>query len=162
MKNGANVGDLNHSKIFANEFRKNCAEVLHSQLRQKLDTPLPSTNQRPPVAISVDKMTQKKRLGQITAIGTLVPEAPPDEMVQTYFVGNPVVRNHTGVGLAESAIKELKKVMNKEHFSDQIIGGGTDGQYFILYFEDHENDPRHLFASLLHRSEKVNNIQRCF
>lgn len=145
-KNGANVGEINHGKNFPREFTKNCAEVLTAKLKFRLDTPLQATMTRPPVALSVDKMTQKKRSGQISAIGTLVPEAPPDQMVQTFFLGNPIVRNHSGLGLAESAVSELKKVLNPNSIATQLTGGGTDGQYFNLNFEEHLTEERFMLG----------------
>ena len=93
------------------------------------------SGRRPPVAISVDKMTQKRRTGQITALATLIPEAPPSEMVQTFFIDNPVVREHNGKGLAQSAGNEYKKVICSENAPEQIVGGGMDGQYFHLHFD---------------------------
>ena len=133
-KNGTKVGDINHSKRFPPTFRENCADVLACKLRNKLNSPMMCSGRRPPVAISVDKMTQK-RTGQITALATLIPEAPPSEMVQTFFIGNPVVREHNGKGLAQSAGNEYKTVICSENAPEQIVGGGMDGQYFHLHFD---------------------------
>ena len=134
-KNGTKVGDINHSKRFPPTFRENCADVLACKLRNKLNSPMMCSGRRPPVAISVDKMTQKRRTGQITALATLIPEAPPSEMVQTFYIGNPVVREHNGKGLAQSAGNEYKKVICSENAPEQIVGGGMDGQYFHLHFD---------------------------
>ena len=100
-KGGAVTGDINHSKQFLKEFRKSCSTLLVQKLKNYLSIPLPSTGRRPPIAFSCDKMTEKRRSGQMTAIATIIPkpEVPPDEMMQTFFVGNPVVRNHTAAGL---------------------------------------------------------------
>jgi hypothetical protein len=136
-KNGCNVGDINHGNKFPLEFRKNCAEIILSDIRQQLDTPAECTGRRLPVAISVDKMTQKHRTGQITAGAFPDLKAPPNEIIKTIFIGNPVVREHDGKGLATSAVEELRKILNFDHVSTQVIGGGTDGQYFTLHFEDH-------------------------
>ena len=77
---------------------------------------LDCTGKVPPVALSCDKMTEKRRSGQITAIATLHPdsELSPDEVAQTFFIGNPVVRHHTGDGVAQSAASELMKIVEKE------------------------------------------------
>ena len=53
-------------------------------------------------------------------------------MNQTFFIGNPVVRDHTGKGLANSVAEELEKVCSKKSLASQLVGGGTDGQYFTL------------------------------
>ena len=114
--------------------------MILSKLKHKLDEPLISTGHRPPVAMSVDKMTQKHRSGQITAVAALFPEAPAKKMIQTFLIGNPPVRDLTGEGLANVAIDQFKKVLNFDYISSQLVGGGTDGQYFGLHFEDHLTD----------------------
>ena len=93
------------------------------------------SGRRFPVAVSVDKMTQKKWTGQITALATIIPEASPSKMVQTCFLANPVIKGHDGPGLAKAAAIEFKKILNTDYISQQIISGGTDGQYFHLHFE---------------------------
>ena len=130
-KNGSKVGDLNHSNYFPELFRENCAAVLDNRLKIKLQTPLACSGHKPPVGVMIDKMTQKKRTGQITAIQTLIPEAGPQDMVQVFFVGNPVVRDHTGKGVAKAAGDEVKKFCDP----NQIVSFGGDGAYFNLGIE---------------------------
>ena len=152
-KNGAKVGDLNHSSYFPDLFRENCAAVLDLRLKTKLQTALICSGQKPPVGIMIDKMTQKKRTGQITAIQTLIPEAGPDNMVQVFFIGNPVVRDHTGKGVASAAGQEVKKYCD----SSQIVSFGGDGAYFHLNIESELNkelklsDKTTYIPDILHR-----------
>ena len=84
-------------------------------------------------------MTEKRRSGQVTAIATLHPgsELSSDEVIQTFFIGNPVIRNHTGNGVAQSAASELMKIVEKESIDTQPVCIGTDGQYFHLGFPMH-------------------------
>ena len=99
FKNDAVTGDINHRRVFIPQFLTACAGVLRRKLARYLSTPLDFTGGKvPPVGLSCNKMTEKRRSGQITAIATLYPgkELSPDEVVQTLFIGNPVVRNHTG------------------------------------------------------------------
>ena len=79
-------------------------------------------------------MTEKRRSGQMTAIATIFPNSKvsPDEMIQTFFVGNPLVRNHTANGFAKLVTYELLKIIDKETITTQLVSGGTDGQYFNL------------------------------
>ena len=58
---------------------------------------------RHPVAFSCDKMT---------AIATIFPNSKvsPDEMIQTFFFGNPVVRDHTANGLAKLVAEQHRRV----------------------------------------------------
>ena len=131
-KGGAVTGDLNHSKRFVDNFRTSCSSILQRKLKQYLSTPLLCTGRRPPVALSCDKMTDKRRCGQMTAIATIFPNSKvsPDEMIQRFFVGNPVVRKHNG--LAKLVADELLKIIDKEIITTQLVSGGTDGQYFNL------------------------------
>ena len=87
-KNGACVGDINHSKHFVAEFRSHCASILLTKIKRHLHVPLNCTGRRPPFVFSCDKMTEKRRSGQMTAIATIIPEAKAAELVQTYFIGN--------------------------------------------------------------------------
>ena len=51
-------------------------------------------------------------------------------------MGNPVVRDHTGKGVAQSAVSELIKIVDKESISIQLVSAGTDGQHFNLSFPE--------------------------
>ena len=74
------------------------------------------------MAFSYDKMTEKRRSGQMTAIAPIIPkpEVPPDKMMQTFFVDNRVVRNHTAVGLSKSVAAELLKLLGKILFWPKV------------------------------------------
>ena len=60
-KNGAVTGDINHSPKFVLHFLTACAAVLQRELTYYLSTPLDCTGRRPPIALSCDKITQKRR-----------------------------------------------------------------------------------------------------
>ena len=70
----------------------------------------------------------------MTSIATIfpTPEVAPDNLVTTFFVGNPVVRDHTGLGLAKSVASTIEKVVITTNMPSQIVSAGTDGQYFKL------------------------------
>ena len=82
-KGGAVTGDLNHRKRFVDNFRSSCSSILQRKLKQYLSTPLLCTGRRPPVAFSCDKMTEKRRSGQMTAIATIFPNSKvsPDKTI---------------------------------------------------------------------------------
>ena len=115
------TGDINHSKRFVSEFRSTCAATLQRKLKQYLSTPLECTGRRPPIAFSCVKMAEKRRSGQMTAIATIFPDpkGSPDELMQTFFVGNPVVWDHTGKGLAQSVAFQLLKIVDGDSISSQ-------------------------------------------
>ena len=113
-KNGAVTEDINGSKRFVSEFRSTCAATPQRKVKQYLSTPLECTGRRPPIAFSCDKITEKRRNGQMTAIATIFPDSKgsPDELMETIFVGNPVARDRTEKGLhgALETVSRLKKV----------------------------------------------------
>ena len=55
-----------------------------------------------------DKVTVAKRTMYLTAI-VAVPEAPKEGMIQAFVVGAPVVRDHSGDGLAKKLHDTLLK-----------------------------------------------------
>ena len=131
---------IHHTHVFIPQFLTACAGVLRRKLTRYLSTPLDFTGGKvPPIALSCNKMAEKRRSGQITAIAILYPgkELSPDEVVQTFFIGNPVVRTHTGNGVAQSASSELMKIVKKESIATQLVCIGTDDQYFHLGFPMH-------------------------
>ena len=80
-------------------------------------------------------MTDKRRSGQITAIATLHPgsELSPAEVIQTFFIGNPVVRHHTGNGVAQSAASELMKIVEKESIATQLVLALMDNTFILVF-----------------------------
>jgi hypothetical protein len=157
-KNGATVGDINHSSAFVPAFGKACAEVLVLKKKKFMLTPLKATGRLPPAAFGCDKMTEKRRTGQMVAYATVNPYASDaSQIVETNFLANPVVREHDGRGLANSVGECLKMVMDAESIPSQLVAGGMDGQYFSLHFRQgmqelfalkkcfYTHDPAHRF-----------------
>ena len=86
-KNGGITGDINHSRQFVSDFWSACANILNLKLKRYLCTPLKCTGRMPPIALNYDKMTEKKRSGQMTSIATIFPfiEVESDNLVSTFF-----------------------------------------------------------------------------
>jgi hypothetical protein len=107
--------------------------------QERITTPvfLESTGRPPPVVFSCDKMTEKRRSGQMLAVGSLFPHASAEDMVKTFFAKNSVVRAHDAVGLATSLTTELKQILKQQNIPSQLIGGGVDGQYILLGVLNH-------------------------
>jgi hypothetical protein len=100
--------------------------------QNKLSSQLDCTGRPSPVVVSADKMTEKRQTGQMTAIAYVCPKAPPDQIVQTKFLKNPIVKAHDAKGIMLSIAKELKEILPEENIPTQMIGGGFDGQYFKM------------------------------
>ena len=63
FKNDAVTGDINDNRVFIPQFLTASAGVLRRKLARYLSTPLDYTGKVPPVALSCDKMTEKRRSG---------------------------------------------------------------------------------------------------
>jgi hypothetical protein len=64
----------------------------------------------------------------------LNPDAPADQMVQTFVLKNSIVREPDGKGLAKYVADQLQEVMNLESMAVQLVVSGMVGQYFTLHF----------------------------
>ena len=92
--NDLNMGNINHSKAFMSQAR--------DMFYQQVITNLTEHVQRQPcVALSADKATVIERTVDITAITTVVPEAPGGSMIQSCVVGVPVVKERDSNGHAQ-------------------------------------------------------------
>ena len=120
---GHNMGDIGHSSMQMNRFRREfCLELLALLTRHIAKTGC--------VAVMADKVTVKHRTIDITAVTAVVPEAPSDHLIQSFVVGAPVVKHHDGTSLANGWVKTLAAVGVKS--PKQIAAISTDGQYHAL------------------------------
>jgi hypothetical protein len=128
--NKCEVGDVNHSRMFARALTKDIAAIKDIDLKQALSRKLDCTNQRPPVGMVMDTMTPNKRTGQIHAIIVPVPSNPlSDVMLASVMLEVPPVTHHDAAGLGAMA----KKVLIGAGVRDsQLEGVGWDGQYVLL------------------------------
>ena len=96
---------------------------------------LKNTGFKPPVNVQADKGTNYHRTRQFTSVVTIVPGA--SNPITFVYLGQPVVKEHDGVGIAKSVVDQLK-TWNIDH--TQIEGGSFDGQYFHLSVPKHMSD----------------------
>ena len=135
--NGAKMGDLCHSAMQMQKYRKAFSdEVLRCVADHITNSPC--------VALVADKVTVMHRTIDITAIITVVPEAPAHQLVQSYILAAPVVKDHDGASLAEGwkATANAAGIKTVEKLSAIC----TDGQY-------HHNAVPARFLKLLRDSE---------
>ena len=132
VKNGLDVGDINHSKDFPMQFRPFVAAEIHSRTTSFMITRSKKTGLLPPLNICADKGTNFHRTRQFITVVTVVPDS--DEVLQVIYIGQPVVENHDGNGIAASIKSGLD--LFKIH-PTQIEGASFDGQYFHLSVPQH-------------------------
>ena len=125
--NHIDIGDTNHSTYFIWHLRPYVAKVVQSKMTTFFSTPFKQTGHLPPVNASADKATYKHRTRQFTAVTTVVPDA--ENLFQVAYVGTPVVKDHTGYGLATTWKDSLD---SKSIVGKQIVRWSTDGQYINL------------------------------
>ena len=124
--NGSDVGDINHSYRFPPEFLKSVARVIENHLKTYLKTRLRQTGNIPPLKVVADKATWQHQTRQLIGVVTVVPDS--DQPLQAFILKTPVVKVHTGVGVANN----ITEVTDMFISADQFKGGSFDGQYFHL------------------------------
>ena len=129
--NGQDMGQLNHSKRFATEFRNSVAAVIKLRAVQFLSTPLEQTGHRPAVNLCADKGTYKHRTRQLTALLLIAPDSP--DLIELMYVGHPIVTAHDGHSLASLLKHSLDDYKVR---GSQIVGASFDGQYIHLNVEE--------------------------
>ena len=130
QKNGGTVGDLNHSKIFPRLLLGSVYEEVKQRVTNYMHSPLQCTGKPPPCGILADKATMKKRTGQITGMVSVFPDAGHEQMMQSLYLSNTIVKEHSGKETAKSLEKVVQEFLDKEKLSEQLVAGGFDGQYF--------------------------------
>ena len=132
-ENGTRVGNMNHSSMFVPKMCLQFSAVMSDMLQKFIE-------QQPCVSLCADKVTVAKRTVDITAVVAVVAEAPLEQMIQSFVIAAPVVKNHSGDGLAEELCRSLTKV-GVTH-SDKLAAVCMDGQYH------HNRVPEKLFKRL--------------
>ena len=130
--NDTDLGDLNHSKAFPDKFRSYVASEVKRRTTGFLNQRLSQTGFLPPVNVQADKGTTVHSTRQFTTVSTITPGS--DSLISVIYLGQPIVKNHTGEGIANSIMEELEKYGIK---GSQVEGGSFDGQYFHLHVPDH-------------------------
>ncbi|XP_043200760.1 uncharacterized protein LOC122371027 [Amphibalanus amphitrite] len=130
------MGNINHSRMMMDTARTAVCQTLLSNLKEHVES-------QPCVAVLADKVTIARRTVDITAIQTLVPNAEPDHIFQTFVVGAPVVKNHDGEALAADICSTLSEVGVTN--TEKIAAVAADGQF-------HHNGVPQKLARLLESS----------
>ena len=127
IQDGLDMGDINHSKNFPEKFRPFLANEIHNRMTTFLKIRYSQTGFLPPLNIGADKGTSNHRTRQFLTAVTIVPDS--EKLFQIVYLGQPVVKDHTGYGVAKSIKDGLDSfgIIGK-----QIEGSSHDGQYFHL------------------------------
>ena len=132
--NGCEVGELNHSRKFAVKFASYLAAEIENRLHYFLNTVQKQTGFKPPVCIIADKDTLKHRTRQIVILLAVIPDSA--ELIQTIYIGHPIIKCHTGPDVVAS----ITNVTDKWITPQQFVSGSMDGQYFNLNVPSLLND----------------------
>ena len=127
IQDGLDMGDINHSHTFPGKFRPYVAHEVHIRMQRFLTSRLNQTGFFPPLNIGADKGTSKHRTRQFITAVTVVPDSP--NLLQPVYIGQPVVKDHTGPGVSTSIKAGLDKF---GIVGNQIEGSSHDGQYYHL------------------------------
>ena len=131
--NDAAMGNINHSRMMMDTARSAFCDSTLAKVKEHIES-------QPCVAILADKVTIARRTVDVTAVMTLVPDAEPENIFQSFVVAAPVVREHDGKALASGLRDSLKKVGVTR--AETVAAIAADGQY-------HHNDVPQKLVSLL-------------
>ena len=73
---GEDVGDINHSREFAKRLDVEIYNELKENMKESMVTELDATGKKRPAGLMMDKMTPRRRTGQMHAVVIPVPENP--------------------------------------------------------------------------------------
>ena len=142
------IGQINHSEVFARNLLSPCYEELKQRLQHLLNKPLPCTGELRPLNITADKGTLKHDCNQVTMIRT--PILKNGVLFQRFFLSFPEVHSHKGDAVSKLAIDacldELGLTINE--LRERFTGGCFDGQYFHLNIDRH-------FSTMLKLPQKM-------
>ena len=128
--NHVDLGDINHSRMFAAELTDQIGKVIEEVLKENISSILPNTEKARPVGIVADKITPNKRTGHILGLILPVPENPISEPFLVPIMLNlPPVKEHNAIALADQILQGVRAMGVSD---DQIEGLGVDGQYVKL------------------------------
>ena len=122
-RNNVNMGDIGHSAAQMSRFRDAFWEETMYSVKQFI-------TKQPCVALVADKATFNHRTVDITAVLCVVPEAPVEDLVQSFVIAAPVVKDHSGQAIAEEWMRSLENVGITR--PDQLAAVCTDGQYHSI------------------------------
>ena len=121
------VGNLNHSQRFPSQLRPAFAEAIDTRVKDYMKRPLEATGKPPPVGIIADKLTTRRRTGQMFGGVLFTPGMP--SLLTPASLGLESVTQHDGESIAE----DISNMCGKYGIDgEQIAGFGFDGQYFNL------------------------------
>ena len=103
--NGPDVGDLSHSRIFAQELDTAIYEQMKVNIKTQLETKLDATQEKRPLGMVFALMTPSKQTVQIHALVVPVPENPLSQpLLVPLCLEVPAVTEHDVAGLARLSL----------------------------------------------------------
>ena len=125
--NDEEIGDTRHGRKFAKKLDNAIYDSMKADMRNSMNIKLDATKMKRPAGFVMDKMTPRKRTGQIHAVVVPVPEnSLSKDLLVPMMLELPPPTDLSAEGLAETA----KTVFNEAGFSDdQLEGIGWDGEY---------------------------------
>ena len=115
------MGNLNHSRKFPSELRQTFANVMDIKLKY-LSSELHATYNLPPLGIVGDKLTTRRRTGQMFAGIVFTPDM--SSLLTPVSLGIESVSQHDGASIA----KDIRDICVRYDLqADQISGFGFDG-----------------------------------
>ena len=125
VANGCDLGDLSLSKQFPDKRRRFVAQEIREKKVNFISTRLVQTGFLSAINLQADKGTTVHNTHQFTRVAVVVPDS--ECLISNIYLGQPIVKNRTRRGIAESMTKQLELFKT---VGSQVEGGFFDGQYF--------------------------------
>ena len=121
------IGNINHSRQFPSKLRPCFADAIDSRVKDYISTPLQATKARPPFGLVADKLTARRRTGQMYAGILFTPGM--EDLLSPVSLGVTSVKKHDGQGITDDIVAVCSEYSID---NNQLAGFGFDGQYFHL------------------------------
>jgi len=97
--------ELNVGRLFAADMTHHFYTELHDEFQRQAKQPMPGTGRQSPISLTLDTYTPNRRTLDITA-GNIYLQGK----IENVFLDAPIVKNHTGLGIAKSVYNAACKV----------------------------------------------------
>ena len=123
MKNGVDLGDINHSFGFVPKFLPHLAAAVRKRIKTLLSSKLVATGCLPPVNIVADKATHQHKTRQLVGVITLNPGGK--NLIEALYLSAPGCPRGDGEYLKDNIVGVTDKFIDPS----QYAGSTADGVY---------------------------------
>ena len=126
-RNGADMGEVNHSGFFIDNMAGSISKVFMDRVQKHLGTRLPQTGLLPPCKIVEDSATYRHDTRHLIGLTSIFPGNKP--LLQSVFIGAPKGIQSDGLSTAKCMVSTTSSFMKPQ----QYLGTSVDGANFLSH-----------------------------